>query len=147
VCGCGKVEFAFGSVLAAPPQASNTEAMNARRAEFARSVAAFVGKTIPRMGSFPSSPHAVPVPGGAGRHGPAAPVVPDTLSLPTPPPCTPDLNPVENLWPYLPANWPAISLPDSCDALPDACCTAWNRFANDPETVTSLTGRSSPQGS
>jgi hypothetical protein len=60
--------------------------MNARRAEFSRSVAAFVGKTIPRMGSFPSSPHAVPVPGGAGRHGSAAPVVPDTLSLLTLPP-------------------------------------------------------------
>jgi hypothetical protein len=60
--------------------------MNARRAEISRSVAAFVGKTIPRMVSFPSSPHAVPVPGGAGRHGPAAPVVPDTLSLLTLPP-------------------------------------------------------------
>jgi hypothetical protein len=43
--------------------------------------------------------------------------------------------------------WPAISVPDSCDALPDACFTAWNRFASDPETVTSLTGRSSAQGS
>ena len=114
--------------------------MNARRAEISRSVAAFVGKPSPRMGSFPSSPHAVP--GGAGRHGPAAPVVPDPLSLLAPPPCSPDLNPAENLWPSLRANRPAISVFDSCDAIPDACGTAWNRFANDPKTVTSITERS-----
>lgn len=85
-CSFGAVCPASGAAAGPVPPAVNTEAMNARRAEFSRSVAAFVGKTIPRMGSFPSSPHAVPVPGGAGRHGPAAPVVPDTLSLLTPPP-------------------------------------------------------------
>jgi hypothetical protein len=77
--------------------------MNARRAEFSRSVAAFVGKTIPRMVYSP--PHPMPSPSPDGS---AAPVVPDTLSLPTPPPCTPDLKPVKNLWPSLRANWPAI---------------------------------------
>ena len=37
------------------------------------------------------------------------------------------------------ANWLAISVFDSYDAIVDACCTAWNRFANDPNTVTSIT--------
>lgn len=40
------------------------------------------------------------------------------------------------------ANWLAISVFDSYDAILGACCTAWNRFANDPKTVTSITERS-----
>ena len=40
------------------------------------------------------------------------------------------------------ANWLAISVFDSCDAIVDACCTAWNRFAKDPNTITSITTRS-----
>jgi hypothetical protein len=106
----------------------NTQAMNAHLAEISRSVA--------------PGAHAVLVLDGAGRHGSAALVVPDNLSLLTLPPYSPELNPVENVWHYLRANWPAISVPDSGDAIPDACCTAWNRFANDPKTVTSITERS-----
>ena len=52
------------------------------------------------------------------------------------------LNPVENVWQYLRANWLAISVFDSTDAIVEARCTAWNRFANDPNTVTSITTRS-----
>ena len=55
---------------------------------------------------------------------------------------SPELNPVENVWAYLRANWLAISVFDSYDAIVDACCTAWNRFANDPNTITSITTRS-----
>jgi transposase len=102
--------------------------MNAHLAEISRSVA--------------PGAHAVLVLDGAGRHGSAALVVPDNLSLLTLPPYSPELNPVENVWHYLRANWPAISVPDSGDAILDACCTAWNRFANDPKTVTSITERS-----
>ena len=95
---------------------------------------------------------------GAGWHGAKALVLPDNLSLLTLPPpdrvrgrhYSPDpgsspgqaLNPVENVWQYLRANWLAISVFDSYDAIVDACCTAWNRFANDPNTVTSITTRS-----
>ena len=51
------------------------------------------------------------------------------------------LNPVENVWQYLRANWLAISVFDTYEAIVEACCKAWNRFANDPETVTSITSR------
>jgi transposase len=78
---------------------------------------------------------------GAGWHGANALVIPDNLSLLTLPPYSPELNPVENIWQYLRANWLAISVFDSYDAIVDACCAAWNRFANDPNTVTSITSR------
>jgi transposase len=102
--------------------------MNAHLAEISRSVA--------------PGAHAVLVLDGAGWHGSAALVVPDNLSLLTLPPYSPELNPVENVWHYLRANWLAISVFDSYDAILGACCTAWNRFAKDPKTVTSITERS-----
>ncbi len=120
---------------------ASTEAMNAHLAEISRNVAAFVGKTIPRMVLFPSSPHAVIILDGAGWHGSNALVVPDNLSLLTLPPYSPNLNPVENVWHYLRANRLVLSVFDSCDAILDACCAAWNRFANDPNTVTSIPAR------
>jgi ABC-type nitrate/sulfonate/bicarbonate transport system substrate-binding protein len=49
------------------------------------------------------------------------------------------LNPVENVWQYLRANWLAISVFDDYDAIVDACCRAWNRFADDPDVVSSIT--------
>ena len=90
---------------------------------------------------------------GAGWHGAAALVIPDNLSLTTLPPpgrvqgrlYSPELNPVENLWQYLRANWRAISVFDRDDAIVEACCAAWNRFANDPDTITPITTRSGAQ--
>lgn len=127
--------YIFGAVCPARGAATglvlptvNTQAMNAHLAEISRSVA--------------PGAHAVLVLDGAGWHGSAALVVPDNLSLLTLPPYSPELNPVENVWHYLRANWLAISVFDSYDAILDACCTAWNRFANDPKTVTSITERS-----
>ena len=61
---------------------------------------------------------------GAGWHGAKALFVPDNLFLLTLPPDSPELNLVENAWQYLPANWLAISVVDSYDAIVDACCTA-----------------------
>ncbi len=116
----------------------STEAMNAHLAEISRNVAAVVGKTIPRMVLPPASPHAVLILDGAGWHGANALVVPDNLCPLTLPPYSPDLNPVETIWQYLRANRPALSVFDGCDAIVDACCAAWNRFANDPKTVTSI---------
>ena len=106
----------------------NTDAMTAHLAEIARSIA--------------PGAHGVLILDGAGWHGSAALVIPDNLSLLTLPPYSPELNPVENVWQYLRANWLAISVFDTCEAIVDACCIAWNRFAADPEIVTSITNRS-----
>jgi len=56
------------------------------------------------------------------------------------------LNPVENVWPHLRANWLAISVFDDYPAIVDACCLAWNRFADDPKTVTSIRCRDRDDG-
>ena len=106
---------------------ADTAAMNAHLAEIARTVA--------------PGAHAVLVLDGAGWHGGHALVVPDNVSLVLLPPYSPELNPVENVWQYLRANWLAISVFDDYDAIVEACCRAWNRFAEDPHIVASITSR------
>ena len=101
--------------------------MNARPAEIARTVA--------------PGAHAILVLDGAGWHSSKTLAVPDNISLLPLPPYSPELNPVENVWQYLRANWLAISVFDDYPAIVDACCLAWNRFAEDPKTVTSITDR------
>jgi len=44
-------------------------------------------------------------------------------------------------WHLLRSNWLAISVFDGYDAIVTACCAAWNRFANDPAAVASITSR------
>ena len=68
--------------------------------------------------------------------------MPDNLLLLTLPPYSPELKPVENVWAYLRANKLAISVFDSYDDIVDACCNAWNFFANDPKAIASITSRS-----
>ena len=94
--------------------------------------------------SWPRSPavlRLVPIRRGTGWHGAKGLVVPDNISLLTLPPYAPELNPVENVWAYLRANKLAITVFDDYPAIVDACCLAWNRFADDPKTVTSITNR------
>jgi transposase len=108
---------------------ADTPAMNAHLAEIARTVA--------------PGAHALLVLDGAGWHGGKALVVPENLSLLLLPPYSPELNPVENVWQYLHlrANWLAISVFDDYDAIVEACCHAWNRFAGQPEAIKSITSR------
>ena len=106
---------------------ANTNAMNAHLAEIARTV-------------NPGA-HAVLVLDGAGWHGASHLVVPDNITLLTLPPYSPELNPVENVWAYLRANKLAITVFTSYDDIVEACCKAWNFFANDPEAIASITSR------
>ncbi len=106
---------------------ADTGAMNDHLAEISISVA--------------PGAHAMLVLDGAGWHGGHALVVPDNISLIVLPPYSPELNPVENVWQYLRANWLAISVFDDYHAIVDACCAAWNRFAEQPEIISSITSR------
>ncbi len=106
---------------------ADTEAMSLHLAEIARAVA--------------PGAHAVLVLDGAGWHGAGELVVPDNISLLTLPPYAPELNPIENVWDYLRKNKLAITLFDTYDDIVDTCCEAWNFFANDPDTVASITSR------
>lgn len=126
--------YLFGAVCPARGVAAglvlptvNTEAMSAHLAEISRSIA--------------PGAHGVLILDGAGWHGAAALVIPDNLSLLTLPPYSPELNPVENVWQYLRANWLAISVFDTYEAIVEACCKAWNRFEGEPDIVTSITTR------
>ena len=127
----------------------NTAAMNAHLAEIACTVE--------------PGAHAILVLDGAGWHNSKTLDVPDNISLlPLPPyspePCVAKNSPLDcflnaphrsrtpdrvrgKLWQFLRANWLAISVFDTCPAIVDACCLAWNRFADDPKTVTSITDR------
>ena len=121
---CPRCCIAAGLVL----PFANTEAMNAHLPEIARAIA--------------PGAHALLVLDGAGWHGGTRLVVPDNVTLLTLPPYAPELNPVENVWQYLRSNKLAITVFDGYDAIVDACCAAWNFFANDTQAITSITSRS-----
>ena len=107
---------------------ADTAAMNLHLAEIAATVA--------------PGAHALLVFDGAGWHRGGGLVVPPNITLLKLPPAAPELNPVENVWQYLRSNWLAISVFDDYDAIVEACCAAWNRFAQDPVTIASITSRS-----
>ena len=78
---------------------------------------------------------------GAGWHGAGALAVPDNITLLPLLPYAPELNPIENVWAYLRANRPAITVFETYDEIVTRCCDAWNFFANDIDTVRSITTR------
>ena len=78
---------------------------------------------------------------GAGWHKPPALAIPQNISLLILPPYSPELNPVENVWAYLRGNKLAISVFDTYEDIVEACCEAWNFFANDKDRVASITTR------
>jgi len=57
------------------------------------------------------------------------------------PPYSPELNSTENIWEYLRKNKLANSVFETYGDIVEACCKAWNFFANDPKAVTSITAR------
>ena len=118
-------ERAVGTALVMPY--ANSEAMNLHLREIARAVA--------------PGAHAILVLDGAGWHTSHTLKPPHNITLLCLPPYSPELNPVENVWQYLRANWLAISVFDDYNAIVDACCEAWNRFAKQSETVSSITSR------
>ena len=54
------------------------------------------------------------------------------------PPYSPELNPVENVWQFLRANWLSNRVFETYDAIIDAACDAWRRLVDQPETITSI---------
>jgi transposase len=86
--------------------------------------------------------HAGVVLDGAGWHKTGGRLtVPDNISLLVLPPYAPELNPVENVWQYLRQNFLDHRVFEGYEQIVDACCDAWNRFANNPEIVKSITSR------
>jgi len=116
-----------GTTAALVMPKADTAAMNAHLAEISRTVA--------------EGAHAILVLDGAGWHGSKALCIPENITLLTLPPYAPELNPIETVWAYLRANKLAISVFETAEDIVSRCCEAWNFFANDIDTVRSITKR------
>jgi len=77
----------------------------------------------------------------AGWHATDRLIVPKNLSLIFLPSRAPELNPVENIWQYLRANWLSNRVFDTYADILDAACDAWNKFSAQPNVITSIGSR------
>ena len=82
--------------------------------------------------------HAVVLMDRAGWHTTGKLKVPKNLTIILLPSRSPELNPVENIWQYLRANWLSNRVFEDYDAIVDAGCEAWNRLIEQPETSKSI---------
>ena len=74
----------------------------------------------------------------AGWHVSAKLIVPPNITLvPLPPKC-PELNPIENVWQYMRANWLSDRIFEAYDDIVDHCSDAWNKLAARPWTIMSI---------
>ncbi len=79
---------------------------------------------------------------GAGWHQSGGELrVPDNIVLVAPPPYSPELNPMENVWSYLRANKLSATIWDSYEDIIAACSEAWNWFVADPDRIRSIGAR------
>jgi len=105
----------------------SVEAMNVHLAEISRHVT--------------EGAHAVLVLDQAGWHTSPKLRMPENISLLPLPPYAPELNPVEQIWAYLRANFLSHRVWNRYDDIVDACCDAWNKLMNMPERLASITRR------
>ena len=103
---------------------ADTHAMQAHLEEIARTVA--------------RRAHAVLLLDRAGWHITDKLVVPPNITLIFLPPRAPELNPVENVWQYLRANWLSNRVFDTYDTIVDAACEAWNKLIANPNAIISI---------
>ena len=113
-------EAAFGLVL----PTAGTEAMQVFLDGFAATLAC--------------DEHAVMALDGAGWHGAKILKIPPNVTLVRLPPYSPQLNPMERVWLYLRERFLSLRVFEGYDAIVEACCTAWNVIADDPDRIRSL---------
>jgi transposase len=82
--------------------------------------------------------HAVVLLDRAGWHTTAKLNVPKNITPILLPSRAPELNPVENVWQYLRANWLSNCVFDSYASIIDAACEAWSKLLAEPNTITSI---------
>jgi hypothetical protein len=105
----------------------NVEAMNEHLAEISRRVS---------LGAI-----AVLVLDGAGWHTSPRLQLPHNIALLPLPAYAPELNPMENVWEYLRANFLSHQVWEVYDAILDACQSAWNNLMQLPGRIASITRR------
>jgi hypothetical protein len=114
-----------GAALALP--FADTEAMQLHLDEIARTVA--------------KGAHAVLLLDRAGWHTTRALLVPKNITMILLPSRAPELNPVENIWQYLRANWLSNRVFETYDDIINAACDAWRNLIAQPATITSIGSR------
>ena len=77
--------------------------------------------------------HHMGTPAANGTH-----VMPKNLTIILLPSRSPELNPVENIWQYLRANWLSNRVFETYDDILDAGCEAWNNLIDQPATINSI---------
>jgi transposase len=82
--------------------------------------------------------HAVLILDRAGWHTTGKLRMPANITAILLPSRAPELNPVENIWQFLRANWLSNRVFETYDAIIDAACDAWRRLVDQPETITSI---------
>ncbi len=114
-----------GAALAMPY--ADTDAMQAHLDEIAATVA--------------KGAHAVVLLDRAGWHTTDRLKMPKNITLILLPSRSPELNPVENVWQYLRANWLSNRVFETYDDIVDAACEAWNRLIALPAVIKSVGSR------
>ena len=82
--------------------------------------------------------HAVLLLDRAGWHTSGHLVVPKNITLILLPSRAPELNPVENVWQYLRANWLSNRVFETYEEIIDAACQAWRNLIAQPQAITSI---------
>ena len=111
-----------GAALVLPT--ANTQAMQLHLDEISKNIA--------------HKAHGVVLMDRAGWHTTGKLNVPKNLTIILLPSKSPELNPVENIWQYMRANWLSNTVFENYDAIVDAACEAWNKLIDQPETITSI---------
>ena len=94
-----------------------------------------IGAICPARGK---GAHAVLLLDRAGWHTTGKLDIPKNITPIFRPSRSPELNPVENIWQYLRANWLSNRVFETYDAIIDAACDAWRRLIAQPEVITSI---------
>lgn len=82
--------------------------------------------------------HAVLLLDRAGWHITGNLVWPKNITAILLPSRSPELNPVENIWQYLRANYLSNRVFETYDDIIQACCEAWNKLTAKPDVITSI---------
>lgn len=82
--------------------------------------------------------HAVVLMDRAGWHSTGKLKIPKNLTIILLPPKSPELNPVENIWQYLRANYLSNRVFENYEAIVEAACEAWKKLISQPQKITSI---------
>ena len=82
--------------------------------------------------------HAVLLLDRAGWHTTGNLLVPRNITLIFLPSRSPELNPVENVWQYLRANWLSNRVFETVEEIIEAACGAWRSLTDRPGVITSI---------